>query len=302
LGAAALSLALPGLGHLYAGSIRQAIWAVGLVVLSILLSTIGALFVPGPWNLFLVWLGPALWALAIPIHAAITAARAPKPFALQPFNRWYIYLLFALSGRGIGVMILAALRLYVVGAFRIPSGAMEPTLLVGDFIYVDKTARARDHLEPGDLAVFTSTEEPISVIKRVIGVPGDTLAMRDGQILRNGAPLEERYTLLTDPEKSEDDVQRAKMRAWQLEYLAGDSTSYAPDLHDWGPIVVPASGYFMMGDNRDASYDSRYYGLIPAENILGRPTMVYYSYDRTGYRPFPWLTAIRWNRLGDGLQ
>jgi signal peptidase I len=93
-------------------------------------------------------------------------------------------------------------------------------------------------------------------------------------------------------------MQRAKMRQWQLPHVAGrDTATYQPDLQDWGPIVVPADSFFMMGDNRDSSYDGRYWGFLPRENVRGRPLVVYYSYDSSSWRSWPMITAVRWGRI-----
>jgi signal peptidase I len=88
------------------------------------------------------------------------------------------------------------------------------------------------------------------------------------------------------------------MRHWQLpHYIGRDTAAYAPDLNNWGPIVVPADSFFMMGDNRDGSYDGRYWGFLPRANVRGRPLIVYYSYDPNTYKPAPYFTNIRWGRL-----
>jgi signal peptidase I len=88
------------------------------------------------------------------------------------------------------------------------------------------------------------------------------------------------------------------MRRWQVSHLVGrDPATYQPDLHDWGPIVVPPDSFFMMGDNRDSSYDGRYWGFLPRLNVRGRPLIVYFSYDKNSYKPLPFLSAIRWGRL-----
>jgi signal peptidase I len=80
--------------------------------------------------------------------------------------------------------------------------------------------------------------------------------------------------------------------------LAGrDPATYDPDLQDWGPIVVPADSFFMMGDNRDNSYDGRYWGFLPRSNVRGTPLIVYFSYDPESWRPLPFLTAVRWKRI-----
>ncbi|HEX2451748.1 MAG TPA: signal peptidase I [Gemmatimonadales bacterium] len=211
----------------------------------------------------------------------------------------------------VALVVWFLLRTFLVEAFRIPSGSMENTLLIGDFLFVNKAlygaevplvgARLPAVREPhrNDILVFDSVEEPgLKVVKRLIGLPGDTLAMEDGLLYRNGVRVDEPYALHTDHGRSEDAMQRLKMREWQLPHLVGrDPATYKPDLQEWGPIVVPADSFFMMGDNRDSSYDGRYWGFLPRSNVRGRPLLVYYSYDANSWRSLPFLTAVRWSRL-----
>ncbi len=212
---------------------------------------------------------------------------------------------------GVALVIWFLLRTFLVEAFRIPSGSMENTLLVGDFLFVNKALygaevplthqRLPAVREPvrGDVLVFDSVEEPgLKVVKRLVGVPGDTLAMKSGMLYRNGVQLDEPWAVHAEPNKSESPEMREKMRGWQVPHLAGRGPEgYYPDLHEWGPIVVPPDSFLMMGDNRDNSYDGRYWGFLPRENVRGRPLVVYYSYDPDSYRPLPYFTAVRWGRL-----
>jgi signal peptidase I len=132
----------------------------------------------------------------------------------------------------------------------------------------------------------------------LIGMPGDTLSMESGELFRNGQRVNEPYAVHSDPTRSEDPIQRAKMREWQLPHPANrDPAGYQPDLQEWGPIVVPPDSFFMMGDNRDSSYDGRYWGFLPRKNVRGRPLIVYFSYDPSSWRALPFLSAVRWNRL-----
>jgi signal peptidase I len=212
----------------------------------------------------------------------------------------------------VALVVWFFLRTFLVEAFRIPSGSMENTLLIGDFLFVNKLLygaevplihkRLPAVREPrrGEILVFDSVEEEgLKVVKRLIGVPGDTLSMKDGQLFRDGKSVNEPWVIHTDPSAQADYSQREKMRNWQSDYLVSgvNKQSYRPDLNNWGPIVVPADKYFMMGDNRDGSYDGRYWGFLPKSNVRGRPLLVYYSFDGSTYKPLPFFTNIRWGRI-----
>ena len=200
------------------------------------------------------------------------------------------------------------LRTMLVGAFHITSGSLERTLLVGDVLFVNKALygaevpltnkRLPAFRQPRrrDVVVFDSAEEPgLTVVKRIIGVPGDTIEMRDNVVLINGERLDEPHAVVTD---ELGDPADAKMRAWQLRYFLGeDRLHYAPSLKNWGPLAVPPDSFMMMGDNRDFSYDSRYWGFLGGDRIMGKALIVYYSYDKNGLLPLPFFTAIRWRRL-----
>jgi signal peptidase I len=212
----------------------------------------------------------------------------------------------------VALVVWFFLRTFLVEAFRIPSGSMENTLLVGDFLFVNKLLYGAEFplihrrlpaiREPrrGDILVFDSVEEEgLKVVKRLIGVPGDTLSMQSGALYRDGKPVPEPWAIRTDPASNADPQQREQMRRWQSGHLVSgiDPASYHPDLNNWGPIVVPPDSFFMMGDNRDGSYDGRYWGFLPRLNVRGRPLLVYYSFDGTTYKPLPFFTNIRWGRI-----
>lgn len=243
--------------------------------------------------------------------AKTQAEAAEKPQAAVQHRTFGAWLLDWAKSIAIALVVWMVLRTFLIEAFRIPSGSMENSLLVGDFLFVNKalygaevpfTGRRLPAVrEPirGDILVFDSVEEEgMKVVKRLIGMPGDTLSMVEGDLFRNGVRVDEPYALRSDPNKSEEPLQRAKMRRWQVSHLVGrDRATYQPDLHDWGPIVVPADSFFMMGDNRDSSYDGRYWGFLPRLNVRGKPLIVYFSYDKNSYKPLPFLSAIRWGRL-----
>ncbi len=208
----------------------------------------------------------------------------------------------------IALMIWFMLTSLLVQAFRIPSGSMENTLLVGDFLFVNKALygaelpivgkRLPAFREPRreEIVVFDSVEDPgISVVKRIVAVPGDTIAMEDNMLIRNGERIEEEFAVRGNT----GDPRDPRMRSWQAKYLTAnqDTRLYRPTLKNWGPLVVPPDSFLVMGDNRDNSYDGRYWGFLGRDRIRGKPLFVYYSYDKHGVFPLPFLTAVRWSRV-----
>ena len=211
----------------------------------------------------------------------------------------------------VGIWLL--LSTFLVQAYFIPSPSMETTLMVGDVLFVNKflfgakipfiNAHLPAIRQPrhGDIVVFISPIEDSILVKRLIGLPGDTLQMRAAVLSRNGKVLEEPYTQATMPPEyslGDDSLTRTQMRALQLpHYIGADPAHYVPDVHDWGPIVVPHDSLWMMGDNRDMSRDARFWGFVPRGNVRGTPVIIYYSWDASSYRPLPFLTATRWSRI-----
>ena len=228
----------------------------------------------------------------------------------QSTGRWLWEWVKSIS---VAILLFLVIRTFVVEAFKIPTGSMEKTLLVGDFLLVNKAVYgaqvpftkirlpAFDTPMRGDVIVF---EYPLDTsknyVKRVIGLPGDKVAMRDGVLFVNGVHQAEDYVQHSQPNGDYYDP----AFEWQREYIAPDvdADSYRPTRDDWGPIAVPPDQYFVMGDNRDNSQDSRYWGFVDRTLIKGRPLIIYYSFDRSKLRPLPWLTEVRWGRVGDRVQ
>jgi signal peptidase I len=180
---------------------------------------------------------------------------------------------------------------FTLQAFEIPSSSMENTLLIGDHVFVDRIAYAPPaHWFPivpyrdvgrGDIVVFLSPAEAgLFVVKRIIGVPGDHIHLKDGVVYLNGVAQNEAYVIHS----------QNSYVPYRDNFPAvppGDSNAVTPEWHltlaqqidNSGDLVVPPNSYFGMGDNRDVSYDSRYWGFIPRENVIGRPLFIYWSFE-----------------------
>jgi signal peptidase I len=213
---------------------------------------------------------------------------------------------------GIGFLIFIVIRTFLIQTFTIISGSMENTLLIGDFLVLSKSAygatipgtqkKLPGYSEPkrNDIVVFRSHHEveQIDLVKRLVGMPGDTLSMKAGQLHLNGQPLNEPYTQHADPAS---DGYEPRME-WQKAFLTDSMRTepYYPTRDNWGPLIVPDTGYFMMGDNRDSSLDSRYWGFVPKRDMMGRAVALYFSYDKFA-EGVPFFGHIRWKRIGDVL-
>jgi signal peptidase I len=147
--------------------------------------------------------------------------------------------------------------------------------------------------------VFSAQHDTLDVVKRLIGLPGDTLQMRDGLLFINGERHREPYVRHTDPS---GDGSHPWME-WQFDYLTSDvdKSIYRPTRDNWGPLIVPPGRYFLLGDNRDQSLDSRFWGFLDPERVKGKASLVYYSYERDAVKPFPWF-RVRWDRIGERIR
>lgn len=200
-------------------------------------------------------------------------------------------------------VIVLFILTFVMQNFEIPSGSMEKTLLIGDHVFVNREQFApatrwmgpllpyRD-IHRGEIAIFFSPEQPgLFLVKRIIGIPGDRIHLRDGQVYRNGEKLDEPYAHHTrvDFNPGAVDKEAAAAIRYRDDFPAlPPSETYGITSPEWietlsshiqgDDIVVPPNCYFGMGDNRDNSKDSRYWGFIPRENVIGRPMFIYWSF------------------------
>ncbi len=235
-------------------------------------------------------------------------SESAEPRAPRRNSRWRSVWEWAKS-LVLAIVLFFTVRAFLVEAFRIPSGSMEGTLLVGDFLLVNKLLYGAEVpvlkrqlpavRDPriGDVLVFQWPGDlEKNFVKRLVGGPGDTVGMRRGMLERNGHVVYEPYaTHILGTDAVSDDFE------WQRDALAPavDARRYHPTRNDWGPLVVPRGHYFVLGDNRDNSLDSRYWGFVPDSLVRGSPIFIYYSYDPDRGRAFDWATRVRWARLGD---
>ncbi len=223
-------------------------------------------------------------------EAGLTAspAAAPQTKALEPRKRrergWFSGSVQSLAGT---VAIALFVITFIVQAFQIPSESMENTLLIGDYLLVDKVHFGQGgwwgHLLPyrpirrGDIIVFRWPVHPEQhFVKRVIGLPGDHVRLLNKQVYVNGRPVSEKYTVYRSSQHDSyrDDFPRTDYLRGPVEPFWWSQLQRAVQR---GELVVPSQQYFVMGDNRDESSDSRYWGFVPRENIIGRPLLIYWS-------------------------
>ena len=215
----------------------------------------------------------------------------------------------------IALILFFTVRALLLEAFKIPTSSMESALLPGDFVLVNKAVfGSKNSLGlpeiPGwedpkrrDIVVFQPPHDPgRNYVKRVIGLPGDTLEMKDRDVFINGIALFEDY--LKDSTEQSVDVSHSDMN-WQKEHIVYPDTTlldigqftYRPSRDNWGPLYVPENNFFVLGDNRDDSEDSRYWGFVSRDSVEGKAWLIYYSVE-PGYKDYrSWLRSIRWERF-----
>jgi signal peptidase I len=206
---------------------------------------------------------------------------APKPYRKSTLREYF-------ESMCIAVVLALFVRTFVVQAFKIPTGSMENNLLIGDQLLVNKfvfapTATGLERLllpirdiERGEILVFKFPEDPDrDFIKRVIGLPGETLEMRNKKIYINGKLLDEPYVHFLFPISDSEGPGDADFSGGGVQ-------------RNYGPVTIPPDMYFMMGDNRDNSEDSRYWGFMPRSYVKGKALFVYFSFGEDG---------VRWSRM-----
>lgn len=276
-----LSYLVPGLGQFYNGDALRglfffciySLW--GSIIFNIALHIMKADFPGISFVGLLILLFMTFGFLVFIIIDAIRQAKGmtgEHPY--KNYDRLYYYVLAILITSGITYSTKMVLNENIIKAYKIPTNSMMPTLLPGDYLLSNRSYYCANNVDRGDLIIFQNPENVnLEFIKRVIGLPGDTLEVKNQIVFINGTQLDENYLL---PENKEDPGLEMRAPA------------------NFGPIYVPAENYFVLGDNRGNSYDSRHFGMINRGLIKGKPSLIYISFKSD----FPF---IRFGRIGKKL-
>ncbi len=277
-----LSILVTGLGHVYNGQAKRAVRLYCVLWVIVLAAGIIMVALPTPFNIALttiaIAIGFALYLYVI-IDSIRTTRKIGDTYQLKAYNRWYIYLAVVVLSGFVAPMLIV--RVMVVQAYKIPQSSMLPTLQIGDHIATNKLSYGIRipfwqeylirHGKPGrgDVVVFVyPVDRSNDFIKRVIGVEGDRVEIRNKKVFINGEPIE-------DPHASFQDTSPGGVH-----------------LRDnYGPRSVPKGHIFVLGDNRDRSYDSRFWGFVPLRDVKGKAFVIYWSWDRD-------KGSVRWSRIG----
>lgn len=247
-----LSLLTPGLGQIYNGQLKKGIfylvgfYLVYLVLAFLLLTFHGMLFY------VIVTMGFFFFI----VIDAFRGANKLKAITLKPFNKWYVYLIIFLIGNvAIRPLVGWVIRNHIARPYKIPSSGMSPTLLVGDRLVADMRNYGSQRPQRGDIIIFEFPKDRSKdFVKRVIGLEGEKVEIVNDKIYINGK-------LLDDP--------------W------GNFTKDGPAIDTFGPVVVPKDSLFVLGDNRNNSQDSRYWGFVKVGKVKGKALYLYWAKDKS---------------------
>jgi signal peptidase I len=246
------SLTTPGLGQIYNGQFRKGFsYLVGFPLVYIVSSFLLVKF----YGLILYLIILVGFFIFIVIDA-VRGAKRMKEMELKPFNKWYIYLIiFLMSNVAVIPLLGSAIRNNIIQAYEIPSSAMEPTLLVGDCLIADRRIYKSQKPQRGDIIIFEFPKDPSkNFIKRVVGLEGEKVEIIDNKIYINDKLLDDRW---------------------------GHFTKGLHPLDTFGPVIVLKESLFVLGDNRNNSQDSRFWGFVNVEKVRGKAIYLYWAKNKS---------------------
>jgi len=268
-----LQIVTPGLGNLYTGRPLHGLILYVAVQGIVLFLALALLWLPWPVN-FLIPVAAAIVVTVFVIFDGVRCARASLPdFPLARYNRWYVYILvvavLAIVVAPEQVLVGSPTRAYVMQTFAADTTSMEPTVLIGDHVVVDKSAYAFSEPKRRDIAFYRATQRSQTIsMKRIVGMPGETIEIRNREVFINGKKIDEPY----------------------VQFLRPSTDGTFPGV-SMAPTIIPPDAYFLLGDNRDNSADSRFIGPVQRRQFLGKAQTIYFSSD-------PETHKTRWNRIG----
>lgn len=268
-----LTLFTPGLGHLYCGKVRNGIY---LFIGSQVINFSSYFLLHDPYGMLLTIILGISYTLYCLIDSYKSAKVSQVGYEMKKYNRWYYYLsIWILASLIIQPIVGAALKSNIVEVYKIPSGAMLNTLLIGDHIICDKLFYKNSGIKRGDVVIFPFPKDPkVNYIKRVVGLGGEKLEIKDKQVYIDGNILSEGY-MINEPDKI--------------------FSSKASPRDNFGPVEIPKDSVFVMGDNRDNSFDSRFWGCVSKSAIKGKAIYKYWSWNSD-------VSSVRWERIGEKIE
>jgi signal peptidase I len=299
-----MSLVLPGYGQLYNGALNKAIWIfLGFAFLTIPMGALIAIYLPDSWLVLALVLctlaSLALWCYGM--ADAWAGAKRSATYSPQPWQVSGMYLaVLVLCSAFVLPLLYTYVRVHWVEPYRIPSSSMAPGLLRGDFLIADKRYNCpgcKHGVKRGDIAIFVyPNDRTMNYIKRIIGLPGDKVQVKGRELFLNGQSLRRSERVLTNtqglgvdggPGTGIEVTEGIEDREWRVFWAGSNVTADEPEM------TVPPGHVLVLGDQRALSKDSRTFGTVPLQDVVGRARQLWFSYGSGG---------VRWKRLGQVLQ
>ena len=266
------SVICPGLGHIYSGKLK-----LGLFIF-LLITTLSAIHFTGVLNssatTYILFVGIIVLAMTATIIHCLLTIKKNRTISLNSYNKWYVYLLAFIVSTTINLFIPKSYE-----TFHIPSEAMAPTLQIGDYVYAEYDFE----VNRGDIIVFKYPNDPaINYVKRVIAMPGDEVEIINKVVYVNNNPISTTSLQINNIEN----LVSEKFHKYNFQLLESETFKSKhkilldkdnSNMTNFEKVTVPKDNYFVLGDNRDFSADSRIWGFVPKENLIARPKFIYFS-------------------------